>query len=176
MKKVYLVRRSWVDETSELARCSDFDLAVSICQEGYNVYDEDGNLLFTALNQNRYVHGKGWVEIKSKLENLILKYTRRFIPIIKGSEFHEIIDTLNEVLKLMNKVEIEDAKAAKNNASGLTEEEMINYSKNYTNHMLVFDENNKFVDAYPIPEEDNSQNELDAIAIPEEGTGESEDE
>lgn len=102
-KKVYIIRKSFIDKDSELARCSNFDLAVALHKPGYNIYDENGNLLHVSINENKY--GKEWVELKYDIENLILKLELKTFPILSVSDFRAIVRILTKALKMMNKVE-----------------------------------------------------------------------
>lgn len=108
MKDVYLIRKSLIDEESELARCSDFELAVSICKPGYKIYDQDGNFLYGTINNDRF--GKSWNELKSKLEKEVLEFTSRLsmFPLVRKNELRKCVMLLNDTLKMMNKIEKEE--------------------------------------------------------------------
>lgn len=106
--KNYIVRKSWVDESTELARCSDFDLAKSICRGGYTVFDEEGIPLFSMPSTNRFKRGNKWNDLKKKIEADLIRFDMRRFPFITRKELFEILHTLFEILKLMNEVEIED--------------------------------------------------------------------
>lgn len=106
--KVYLVRKSWVDESTELARCSEYDLAVAICKPGYSIFDEKGTLMYTAHSSNRFNHGDIWNRLKLQIERDLIKYDSRRIPFITRKELRSILYTLFTVLRLMNEVEVED--------------------------------------------------------------------
>lgn len=111
MNKIYIVRKSWVDEETEYARCSDYNLAVSICRPGYSVFDNEGTILYTSINTHIAAkHGKEWSEFKDKIEKKISVFKKRRIPIITKNEFISIYNTLLEILTLMNKVEIEESR------------------------------------------------------------------
>lgn len=109
-KRNYLIRKSFIDETTELARCSDLDLAISFCKPGYNIYDEEGNLLHATVAVNQTKYDKLWGELKSKVEQQIIFIGERRLPIIAGKEVNYIFDNLNEILQLMNQIEVESTK------------------------------------------------------------------
>ena len=106
----YIVRKSFIDETTELARCSEVELAISICRPGYTVFDENGVPLYSSYSINRFNHGNEWIELKEKIENDLIKIDSRKRPFITRKEVVSILTTLFDVLKLMNKVEVEDDK------------------------------------------------------------------
>ena len=108
--KNYIIRKSWIDESTELARCSDFDLATSICKPGYTVFDEAGVTLFSSPSINRFKHGNKWNDLKKKIEADLIRIDMRKFPFVTRKELHNILHTLFEVLKLMNEVEVEDDK------------------------------------------------------------------
>lgn len=108
--KVFLIRKSFIDETTELARCSDLDLAVTICKPGYNTYDEEGNLLHATVVENKTKHDKLWDELKSKVEKQILFIDEKTLPIIVGKDIDIIYKNLNNILQLMNQIEVENTK------------------------------------------------------------------
>ena len=93
---VYLIRKSMIDEATEYGRCNDVDVAISICPPGFNVYDEDGNVMHTSIVEDKYKFGKKWIEIKTTIENNRVK---------------KYAGLLEEVLTLMNSTEIENSKA-----------------------------------------------------------------
>ena len=109
-KKIYIVRKSWLDEETEYARCSEYDLAVSVCRPGYSVFDEMGIHLYTSVSpQIAAKHGKEWAAFKNIIEKKISVFQKRMFPFIRKCEFIEIHDTLCQILTLMNKVEIEES-------------------------------------------------------------------
>lgn len=108
--KNYIVRKSWIDESTELARCSDYDLAESICKAGYTVFDEDGVPLFSRPATNRFNRGDKWIDLKDKIEKSLIKFDSRRFPIITRKELRSILHVLFDVLKMMNEVEVEDDK------------------------------------------------------------------
>ena len=105
---VYLVRKSWIDETTELARCSEFELAKFICKPGYSVFDENGVPMYSIPSENRFNHGKKWNNLKAKIEADLIRLDSRKFPFASRKELHTVLHTLFDVLKLMNEVEIED--------------------------------------------------------------------
>lgn len=109
-KRNYLIRKSFIDETTELARCSDLDLAISFCKPGYNIYDEEGKLLHATVVENKTKQDKMWDELKSKVEEQIIFIDERRLPIIVGKEIDYIFKNLNEILQLMNQIEVEKSK------------------------------------------------------------------
>lgn len=108
--KTYIVRKSFIDESTELARCSDVDLAISICKPGYSVFDEDGVPLYSSHSINRFNHGNEWIELKNKIESELIRIDSRRRLFITRKEAVSILTMLFDVLKLMNKVEVEDDK------------------------------------------------------------------
>jgi len=46
-EQIYRVRKSWDDAASQLGAFVDPDRAKNACPEGYNVYDKDGNVVYT---------------------------------------------------------------------------------------------------------------------------------
>ena len=113
-RKVYLVRKSWIDETTELARCSDFELAKFICRPGYTVFDEDGVPAYSIPSANRFKHGDKWNNLKIKIEADLIRLDNRKFPFASRKELHSVLHTLFDVLKLMNEVEVEDDYEDKN--------------------------------------------------------------
>ena len=109
-KNNFIIRKSWIDETTELARCSDIDLAKSICKPGYTVFNEDGIPMYSVYSSNRFNHGDKWNKLKSKIEEELIRLDIRKFKLITRKEFMSILVLLFEVLKLMNEVEIEDDK------------------------------------------------------------------
>ena len=107
---VYLIRKSFIDETTELARCSSLELAVSICKPGYSIFDEEGNLLHTTVVEGMSKFGKTWETLKSKVENQILFITTKRFPFIFKKDLLIIDQNLNEILQLMNKIEVEESR------------------------------------------------------------------
>ena len=105
---VYLIRKSFIDETTELARCSSLDLAVSICKPGYNIYDEDGNILHSTVYASKY--GKVWDVLKYNVEKHILHIESKRFSFITRKELEIIYKNLNEILQLMNKIEVEESR------------------------------------------------------------------
>lgn len=113
---VYLIRKSFIDESTEFARCSNLELAVSICKPGYSIFDEEGNLLHTTVVEGASKFGKNWDTLKTKIEKLILytnnNYSRfpmvTLINSIKDAD--NILNSLMEILQLMNKIEVEESK------------------------------------------------------------------
>ena len=108
--KVFLIRKSFIDETTELARCSDLELALCFCKPGYNIYDEEGSLLHTTVEENKTKHDKLWSQLKSKVEQQVMFVSERRLPIIAGKEVEYIFNNLNEILQLMNQIEVESTK------------------------------------------------------------------
>ena len=106
MKKNFIIRKSWVDELTELGRCSDFDLAVMICKPGYKIFDEEGNVLYTTYSENKF--GSKWLELKSQLENDVDKLKNKKFPLVFRSELYSILNSLVEIIKMMNTVEKEE--------------------------------------------------------------------
>ena len=106
--KNYIVRKSWIDETTELARCSDYDLSVSICKPGYSVFDEEGTVMHSSYSSNRFKHGDEWNDLKKEIEADLIRLDMRRFPIITRKELRSIIRALFLILKLMNQVEVED--------------------------------------------------------------------
>lgn len=107
---VFLIRKSFIDETTELARCSSLELAISICKPGYSIFDEEGNLLHTTAIDGVSKYGKTWDTLKSKVEKQILYIEGKRFPIITKKDLGIIDNTLNEILQLMNKIEVEESK------------------------------------------------------------------
>ena len=112
MKK-YVIRKSWIDGNSEFASTTDYDLAVSICKPGYSIFDENGTLLYTLVKTNRFKQGDKWNDLKKKIEEELLRLDMRKFPLITRKEFYNIMYLMFDLLKMMNQVEIEDDKNAK---------------------------------------------------------------
>ena len=107
---VYLIRKSFIDETTELARCSNLDLAIDICKPGYKVYDEDGNILHSLVAENTTKYGKIWDTLKHNVEKHILHIDSKRFRFITRKELEIIYENLNEILQLMNKIEVEESR------------------------------------------------------------------
>ena len=110
-KKVYLIRKSWLDESNEFGRSTDLDVAIAICPSGFTVYDEDGNIIHTTVTEDKYKFGKSWVELKSDIEKELLDINNLNIltfPYI--AKFKKYIEILESALILMNETEIKDSK------------------------------------------------------------------
>jgi hypothetical protein len=106
MKKNFIIRKNWVDENSELARCSELDIAVKICKPGYTVYNEAGEVVFTLPAETKY--GDRWVELKSKIENDVLDFGSRRSLFIGRKELYAILRSLVDIIKMMNELEDEE--------------------------------------------------------------------
>ena len=106
---VYLIRKSFIDETTELARCSSLDLAIDICKPGYSIFDEEGNLLHTTVVEGLSEFGKTWETLKSKVEKYINFIETKRFPFIFKKDLLIIDQNLNEILQLMNKIEVEES-------------------------------------------------------------------
>lgn len=109
-RKNYLIRKSFIDESTEFARCSDLELALCFCKPGYNIYDEEGNLIHATVEENKTNYDKLWSELKSKVEQQIIYIGERRLPIIMGKELDYVFKNLNDVLQLMNQIEVEKDK------------------------------------------------------------------
>ena len=110
---VFLIRKSMMDEATEYARCNDVDVAITICPPGFNVYDEDGNVMHTSIIEDKYKFGKKWIELKTTIEKELANYGEKsFINLLQElSLIKKYAHLLEEVLTLMNTTEIEDSNA-----------------------------------------------------------------
>ena len=109
---VYVIRKSWVDETTEYGRCNDVDVAISICPSGYTVYNEEGDIVHTTVTEDKYKFGKSWLELKTTIEKEIADHKEKnlfsFNPYDRVKKYIRI---MKDILILMNKIEVDDSKS-----------------------------------------------------------------
>ena len=71
-KHLYRIRTEWINEKSQIGAYENLDYAKAACPEGFQVFDENGNVIYANLKQ-LYRIRKDWADEKSQIgayENL----------------------------------------------------------------------------------------------------------